>query len=156
MNSLREKMKVKQELDNNQLQHQMVREMKPDDYNNTEAELQAWGPKEPPKTFWLKKEEETAKIMVQNPPPITKPEDMPKPHMGFWTKQQVNMPIKPVEKEKERDRDDDRDRDRDRYKEDRRESYGNKWDRRDDKYERGYRDDRYDRRRSGRDRDRER
>lgn len=114
--------------------------------------MQAWGPKEPPKPFWIKKDDEN-KVQTPVQPVVAPPktDEMPKPHMGFWTKQQVNMPAKPVEKEREEDKD------RDKYnKDENRREYGNKWDRRDDKYDR-YRDDRYDRRRDrGRDRDRDR
>lgn len=145
MNNLRDKMKGKQGVESQQ------QPSKP-----SEAEMQGWGPKEPPKSFWIKKDDEAK---VNQPPPVIippKPEDMPKPHMGFWTKQQV-MPVKTNEKEKEkerdRDRDDDRDRERDRdrdrerdrYERDRRD-YGNKWDRKDDKYDRY---EKYDRRRGG-------
>ena len=140
LNSLRDKMKNKQDM-----------EGKPAGKPNEPVET--WGSKEPPKNFWIKKDEDNKGIPqpvapVQPVPAAMKPEDMPKPHMGFWTKQQVT-PVKQPEKEKEKDRDDDREREhRDRYRDDRRE-YGNKWDRRDDKYERDYRENRYDRRRGG-------
>lgn len=120
---------------------------------NTEVDMQTWGPKEPPKPFWIKKDEEPLKSGAPQPAPVPvapvkPPEEMPKPHMGFWTKQQV-QPLK-SDKEKDDERDNSRS-DRDKYKDERRE-YGGKWDKRDDDYKRSYRDDRYDRRRGGRDR----
>ncbi|XP_058797673.1 zinc finger matrin-type protein CG9776-like isoform X1 [Phymastichus coffea] len=119
--------------------------------DNTDGELQAWGPKEPSKPFWIKKDEES-KVAPQPVPvaPVKPPEDIPKPHMGFWTKQQVQ----PVKTDKDKDDERDSSRSTDKYKDDRRE-YGGKWDKRDDDYKRSYRDDRYrdDRRRGGRDRE---
>ena len=86
--------------------------------------MEAWGPKEPPKPFWIKKEEEkqSQPIVTNKPIELPKPEEMPKPHMGFWTKQQVNMTVKPPEN-KSMEKEDERDRDRDRYKDDRDRKY---------------------------------
>ncbi|XP_063976245.1 zinc finger matrin-type protein CG9776-like isoform X2 [Diachasmimorpha longicaudata] len=145
LNSIREKLKAKQEEEMKQKnerrssQEQLVQQIEPEKVYPPKPEppLEAWGPKEPPKPFWIKKDEEKSSKSTD----IPKSEDLPKPHMGFWTKQQVNMPVKPPEKfEKEEERD------RDRYRDDR----DRKYDRRDDKYHSRY--DRYDRRRD-RDRD---
>ncbi|XP_015109744.1 zinc finger matrin-type protein CG9776 isoform X2 [Diachasma alloeum] len=145
LNSIREKLKAKQEEEMKQknerrtIQEQPTPEVEPEKTYPTKPEppLEAWGPKEPPKPFWIKKDEEKTPKSTD----IQKSEDMPKPHMGFWTKQQVNMSVKPPEKpEKEEERE------RDRYRDDR----DRKYDRRDDKYHSRY--DRYDRRRD-RDRD---
>lgn len=158
LNSIRDKLKAKQEEEiksmNNrkQVMEKTIQESEHEpQFQKKEDEMAAWAQKDPSKPFWLKKEEE--KLNVPNKPEIPEPKEIPKPHMGFWTKQQVNMPPKPIEnkpieKEDDRDRDRERDRDRDRYKDDR----DRKYDRRDDKYERY---DKYDRRR-GRDRDRDR
>ncbi|XP_011310962.1 zinc finger matrin-type protein CG9776-like isoform X2 [Fopius arisanus] len=153
LNSIRDKLKAKQEEEMKQQnerrssQDQQHKEVEPEKTYPTKPEppLEAWGPKEPPKPFWIKKDEE--KPQPAKSLDIPKPEEIPKPHMGFWTKQQVNMTVKPPEKsEKEEER--DRDRDRDRYRDDR----DRKYERRDDKYHSRY--DRYDRRRD-RDRDRD-
>lgn len=153
VNSLRDKMKSKHETEKKQYPPppQQQPQKPPPPKTSPDRELQAWGPKEPPKPFWIKKDEENKVLPVT--PTITKPEDMPKPHMGFWTKQQVNMPKtnekeREKEKERERDRDRDRDDDRDRDSRDGRDRYekpyGNKWDKKPDKWDnKSY--DKYDR-----------
>ncbi|XP_034952505.1 zinc finger matrin-type protein CG9776-like [Chelonus insularis] len=150
LNSIRDKLKAKQEEEMKSRRissDQMQVEPEDDKYaHKPDLGVEAWGPKEPPKSFWIKKDEEKQPIATKQVD-IPKPEEMPKPHMGFWTKQQVNMTVKPHEKSS--DKEDDRDRDRDRHKDDR----DRKYDRRDDKYHSRY--DNYDRRR-GRDRDRDR
>ena len=152
VNTLREKLKSKQELEmqaaRKQAEHmEHIQEHNPYQQNHTVVET-GWGAKES-KNFWIKKDEE--KLPQQNPQP-TKPEEIPKPHMGFWTKQQVNMKSdKPEPKEDERDK----------YKDDRRDKYEKYNDKyredkyRDDRYrDERYRDERYDRRRGRGDRER--
>ncbi|XP_066588069.1 zinc finger matrin-type protein CG9776-like [Prorops nasuta] len=155
LNSIRNKIKEKQEEEmksmvrRKELENvEMVAGHEQNNFNQKPEGLEAWGPKEPPKPFWIKKEEEKPQTMPNKPIELPKPEEMPKPHMGFWTKQQVNMSVKPPEN---KDKDDDRDGS-DRYKDDR----DRKYDRREDKYDRY--SSRYDRRRGRdhRDRDRDR
>ncbi|XP_012258005.2 zinc finger matrin-type protein CG9776-like isoform X2 [Athalia rosae] len=166
LNSIRDKLKAKQEEEiksigrdgirhqsQEKLSYEEIHSQNPPFPKKEEEDLEAWGPKEPPKSFWIKKEEEKPQSAPSKTVDVPKPEEMPKPHMGFWTKQQVNMAVKPQENKvpeiKEEDR--DRERDRDRYKDDR----DRKYDRREDKYERYDRYDRNERsdRRRGRDRE---
>ncbi|KAF7992980.1 hypothetical protein HCN44_005761 [Aphidius gifuensis] len=151
LNSLRDKVKTRQDNDNKINDRQLHMATTNDDdnndngknYNNSiEQGIEAWGPKEPPKSFWIKKDDDKTQIINKTTSDIPKSDDLPKPHMGFWTKQQVNMSAKPQELNK----DDERERSREHYKDER-----NKYDRRDDKYHNRY--DNYDNRRR---RDRER
>ncbi|KAL2740580.1 zinc finger matrin-type protein CG9776-like [Vespula squamosa] len=157
LNSIRDKLKAKQEEEmksisnRTQSQEKMImeeeEEQEQSSFSKKSESLEAWGPKEPPKPFWIKKEEDKVQPLPSKPIELPKPEEMPKPHMGFWTKQQVNMTLKPSES-KSTEKEEERERERDRYKDDR----DRKYDRREDKYDRY---SRYDRRR-GRDRDRDR
>ncbi|XP_008554753.1 zinc finger matrin-type protein CG9776 [Microplitis demolitor] len=161
LNSIRDKLKAKQEEEMKRRGSDVpVTEQQEGNgfADKSEANLEAWGPKEPPKSFWIKKDDEKSgqpqsQQQQSKQVDIPKPDEMPKPHMGFWTKQQVNMTIKPQDKSSS-DREEDRERDRDR-KYDHKEDRDRKYDRRDDKYHGRY--DSYDRRgRGGRDRDRDR
>lgn len=167
LNSIRDKLKAKQEeeMKNNSNRRQSLdkapppplppkEEIKPSVQKKSAEGLEAWGPKEPPKSFWIKKDEEKSQTPVTPTKSVDlpKPDEMPKPHMGFWTKQQVNMSVKPPDSKPAEKDDEQRERERDRYNKDERDR---KYDRRDEKYERS---ERYERRRggSGRDRDRDR
>ncbi|XP_074113449.1 uncharacterized protein LOC141536665 isoform X2 [Cotesia typhae] len=167
LNSIRDKLKAKQEEEMKRRPEVISvpdgQEIKEGNgfSEKPESTLEAWGPKEPPKPFWIKKDEDKAQPRQdQGKSDIPKLEEIPKPHMGFWTKQQVNMPAKAQEKslsdredDRERDRERDRDQDRDRdRKYDHKDDRDRKYDRRDHG-----RYDSYDRRaRGGRDRDRDR
>lgn len=63
-------------------------------FGGQNVELDAWGPKEPPKSFWIKKDEDKNQSLGNKPLEASKTDEMPKPHMGFWTKQQVSVPLK--------------------------------------------------------------
>lgn len=153
LNSIRDKLKAKQEEEIKAMNNRKLgieksiqeSELEQNPYQKKEDELAAWGPKEPPKPFWIKKDEDKNHQQSAKPVEVSEPKEMPKPHMGFWTKQQVNMPPKPESKSSEKD--EDRDRERERYKDDR----DRKFDRRDEKYDR-YEDkkyEKYDNRRRG-------
>lgn len=119
-------------------------------FHKPDEQIAMWGPKEPPtKSFWIKKDDEKNQSTAKAPEPSKlHMDEMPKPHMGFWTKPQLNMSVKPLDSNKFDKPDEDRDRDRG----DRDRKYD-----RDDKYDRGgY--DRFDNRRGRRDtyRDRDR
>ncbi|XP_050463891.1 zinc finger matrin-type protein CG9776-like isoform X2 [Cataglyphis hispanica] len=138
LNSIRDKLKAKQEeeMKTRKVNQEKTIEEEEEDlhqesYSKKSEDLEAWGPKEPPKPFWIKKEEEkqSQQPITNKPIELPKPEEMPKPHMGFWTKQQVNMTVKPPES-KSMDKEDERDRDRDRYKDDRDRKYSSRYERR--------------------------